>query len=200
MEQSLFRIIDQDNQKIYDGLNQDWFLKKWNQMSGCGPTIATSMILFHQHQVEMTLTQAKEAMENVRKFVKPTIGGIYNTSLLIGGIKKYLKKENILATIKAMDVYYDDHSPLQYQQMIEFIQTGLNHHVPIAFLNLSNGNQTQLEAWHWVLISKMEMIEQEMIATVLDNTKWYQISLNQWHQTSKKNAGFVYLIQPDATI
>ena len=190
---SLFKIVDESTNETFDGLNQEWFKTKWNRMSGCGPTIATQLILVLLGRTQLELIQAKDAMELVRKFVKPTFGGIYNTKLLVDGMYKYLDNQNLQANIVAMDVLIEQRSAIQWSSIVEFIQSGLQQQVPVAFLNLSNGNQKQLESWHWTLITNMETSKQATTVTILDNTKWLEIDLYQWYQSTTKNGGFVYL-------
>ena len=83
--------------------------------------------------------------------------------------------------------------PVLYE-VIEFIQNGLRADTPIAFLNLDNGAETALEAWHWVTITAIYAEETDAVVDICDEGVKKQINLRLWLETTVQGGGFIYLL------
>jgi len=64
---------------------------------------------------------------------------------------------------------------------------------PIAFLNLNNGKVHNLEAYHWVLITGLDLSHPSIVlAHILDGGVPLIIDLSLWLETTTSSGGFVY--------
>jgi hypothetical protein len=79
--------------------------------------------------------------------------------------------------------------------LLKFLEEALSKDSPIAFLNLCNGIEKNLECWHWVTIISLEYMENEeqTFVNILDDGQIKKIDLALWYNTTRKNGGFVYL-------
>jgi hypothetical protein len=45
------------------------------------------------------------------------------------------------------------------KELAEFVQRAMEQDAPIAFLNLSRGHEIQLQNWHWITITSVNIEE-----------------------------------------
>ena len=64
----------------------------------------------------------------------------------------------------------------------------------MAFLNLCNGEEKNLDRWHWVTIISLEYAKDknQVLANILDEGVIKKISLSLWYHTTTLGGGFVY--------
>jgi hypothetical protein len=65
---------------------------------------------------------------------------------------------------------------------------------PVAFLNLCNGEENKLEAWHWVTVIALEFsdINESVYLKILDESQVKTINLKLWYETTVLGGGFVF--------
>ena len=80
------------------------------------------------------------------------------------------------------------------KEVFEFLYEGLEKEHPIAFLNLDNGDEKNLDAWHWVAIVGIlyDDLNDDLEVTISDEGILKKINLNLWLATTKNEGGFVY--------
>ena len=86
--------------------------------------------------------------------------------------------------------------------VVNFLRVGLQRDLPIAFLNLCNGAEQQLEPWHWVTISGLDYdtYNQYAIAQICDGGIVKRIDLALWLHTTRQGGGFVFFYDTEIEI
>jgi hypothetical protein len=63
----------------------------------------------------------------------------------------------------------------------------------VAFLNLDNGLERQLDKWHWVTVTGLACDEAggEARIDILDNCEQFGVNLGRWLSSAARGGGFV---------
>jgi len=197
-----FEIIDEKTYKIYYGCMQDWYQKFWQRLSGCGPTVATNIILYINHnrynfETGKSYNKKKNCvvlMNEVWNYVTPTRRGVNTTKIFYEGIISYAKLKEISLEYRIIDIPKDKSLRPNVSEVLDFIENSLQNDSPVAFLNLNNGEEKNLDKWHWVTIISLEYeIDQSVInVEILDEGIVKRIDLLLWYKTTTLGGGFVY--------
>ena len=76
-------------------------------------------------------------------------------------------------------------------EIINFISKELSEDRPIAFLNLCNGEEKNLDKWHWVVVVEIFKENGEYFLNIIDDKKIKKINLSLWYGTMTNDAGFI---------
>ena len=197
-----FKVLDENTNTIYYGCDQEWYSTEWQRLSGCGPTAATNIVLYLSHtHTAFRLGKGfirKEGvlslMEEIWEYVTPTTEGIKTTQIFYEALLIYANSKGFDYEFAYCDVPEDKSQRLELSQVLNFLKKALENNTPIAFLNLCNGKEENLEEWHWVTIISLEHAEDEKSAfiKVLDEGQIKKIDLALWYRTTTLGGGFVY--------
>lgn len=197
----LFKINDEITQEIHYGCNQEWYRKKWQRLSGCGPTAVTNIIYylnrtrFGSESDHSTLTKSNclILMEEIWRYVTPTLRGIPSTKMLYDDVLDYANAKALNIQLKMFDIPDRRYSRPEMQLLLTFLDEALSNNAPVAFLNLNNGDEKKLDSWHWVTIISLDYEEDAgaAFANILDEGVIKRIDLAQWFQTTTLGGGFV---------
>lgn len=196
----LFQIHDDNSEKIYFGCDQEWYRSKWKRLSGCGPTAVTNLVLYHRVQNEAkneaprtVKSRCVALMEEVWRYVTPTLRGIPSTELLCKGIAAYSKAKSLGITTDVLNIPKDRALRPTFSSLLSFMDESLASNLPIAFLNLHNGEEAHLDSWHWVTIVSLAYEEDESAAfiEILDEGVIKKIDFLQWYLTTTLGGGLV---------
>lgn len=152
------QVTGQDSCEVFCGSDQEWYGTKRQRMTGCGPSAAANILFYLNRQREENCCgKSREDllrfMEMAWEYVTPLSNGIPSTALFREKLEYYALGQNENFRFFILDIPMEvPKRPVLYE-VIEFIQNGLRADTPIAFLNLDNGVETALEAWHWVTIT-----------------------------------------------
>jgi len=196
-----FEIIDEETYKIYYGCMQDWYKKFWRRLSGCGPTVATNIILYLNHnrynfETGKSYNKKKNCvtlMNEIWNYVTPTRRGVNTTQIFYEGILSYAKEKEISLEHGIIDIPKDKSLRPSVSEVLVFIENSLQNDSPVAFLNLNNGDEKNLDKWHWVTIISLEYeIDHSVInVEILDEGIVKRIDLLLWYNTTTLGGGFV---------
>lgn len=202
----LYRIYDETTGALCNGFRQAWYPTRWQRLSGCGPTNAAA-ILYYLENCEQadsglfgaaeggaaaTSGQALQWMQLLWRYVKPTMHGVSSTAQFIQGLRAYAHASSLELHIESCDIPADPRGRPDAAQMARFIGEALRNDRPVAFLNLHNGGEPELDDWHWVTITVLENREDgDWIAGILDDGLEKQVNLTQWLIGTKRDGGFV---------
>jgi hypothetical protein len=203
---NLFETIDEVTQDTYYGNDQEWFKTKWQRLSGCGPTVVSNITSYLSRSElvkdESIKTQplSKEEcikhMEDVWKYVTPSIQGIPTTTMLCKKVKKYIKAKELKLSLEVLDIPKSREKRPDFKEIVIFLEKSLNDDIPIAFLNLHNGEEEKLDAWHWVTIISLEQEDDETTTVnILDEGQIKKIDLLKWFETTNLGGGFVRFLK-----
>lgn len=206
MKQNVFKLkkaelfqIRQGNY-IYNGPNQSWYPKRFQKMAGCGPT-ACSNIMWYLSQTKeeyiglctydgTTYEGFLNLMEDVWKYVTPGLMGVNKLEMFEKGAIGYGKDKGYDLSCKSLMIPSKKLiSDTKIVDIFDFIEEMLEKDLPIAFLNLHNGQLSNLESWHWVTIYELD--REKGSVSILDQSRLEEIDLKLWLKTTSKGGGFV---------
>ena len=184
----LFKV--KDNENTYYGFSQEWYKDKWQRRAGCGATVASSIINYYNQRdnfKEVGISDALKIMEELWNHLLPTEQGLNSIKLFYGGIKSYYEDKEV--TIDYINV--DIKNKVSLEEIIKFICKELNEDRPLAFLNLCNGEENNLDKWHWVVVVEMFEENGEHFLNIIDDKEIIKINLSLWYRTIKNDGGFI---------
>lgn len=201
--EGLFKIYDQSEDKVFLGCTQEWYTTEWQRRAGCGPTTACNLISYRTKKLSLgdtdqDISRKEEClalMEELWQYVTPTNRGVNTTRLFYEPMEKYIKEKGLDVKYEYMDIPENPALRPGFDKLMDFIKGALDQDAPIAFLNLCNGEEKNLDHWHWVTIISLEYSDDGDIAfiNILDEGRVKIIDLVLWYKTTTLGGGFVYL-------
>ena len=76
-------------------------------------------------------------------------------------------------------------------EIVKFIVKELSEDRPIAFLNLCNGEENNLDKWHWVVVVEIFEESGEYFLNIIDDKELMKINLSLWYRTITNDGGFI---------
>ncbi len=196
---------DLESGKISYGCDQEWFSAWWQRLAGCGTSVAANIILYLDNRrraaeklpVIGDIKQASALMEELWKYVTPTVKGINTTKLFYEPLKAYTESKGLEYTCSYLDLPADRKKRPSLKEAADFLREALSLDVPAAFLNLNSGAVKNLEPWHWVTVVSLESGEDEncFYTEILDEGKIIKIDFPLWYQTTRMDGGLVYFAE-----
>ena len=184
----LFKV--KDNENTYYGFSQEWYKDEWQRRAGCGATVAASIINYYNQRdnfKEVGISDALKIMEELWNYLLPTEQGLNSIKLFYDGIKSYYETKEV--TIDYINV--DIKNKVSLEEIIKFICKELTEDRPLAFLNLCNGEENNLDKWHWVVVVEMFEENGEHFLNIIDDKEIIKINLSLWYRTIKNDGGFI---------
>jgi len=184
----------------YFGCDQNWYPSEWQQVSGCAPTSAATLLVYLQksgriHFPMDVLGQrdCRLLMESVWNHITPTMDGIYLIDQFCTGARSFAAAHGFALDCHSLNIPEGRAERPRLRQVVKFIREALKHDSPIAFLNLSNGAVANLEAWHWVTVVSLaaDRTLAHVQATVFDGDRSDVIDLRQWLATTSEGGALV---------
>ena len=179
------------------GFNQEWYTSKWQRLSGCGPTTASTLIYTINPEINhFNHSDARELMETMWKYVTPSLKGVYKRSMFTEGLEKYFDAHQLKGKVEHLEIPKEKSQRPSLTEVMAFIETALTRQVPIAFLNLDNGEEKKLDAWHWVIISGLDSLDDhpEVYVHIIDDNKLFAIDIALWLKSTKRGGALVYAL------
>ncbi len=200
-----FKISDESTGTSYFGCKQDWYSTEWQRISGCGPTTAANIInyLIHLKAIQKCnkAVNSKERcqylMDETWKYVTPTDEGIKTAELFYQSFISYASSKGIAVEGEFINVPSANPVSCSLSEILSFIERALNKDVPVAFLNLSNGDEKSLEEWHWVTIISLQYDKDSAYVQIVDEGMIKKIDLSLWHKTTTLGGGLAYFYLND---
>ncbi len=199
----LFIIVDETAQETHYGCDQKWFRTAWQRISGCGPSVASNLVFYMTRLASgicdnvgcASKERALDLMEDVWEYVTPIPQrGIPTTELFGDSLAAYLNSKGIAVHKHAVcDLSGDISTRPSLREVVAFLADALANDFPVAFLNLCNGEERNLDRWHWVtVVSLDDEANDRVFIDVLDEGVVKRIDLALWHRTTIEGGGFVY--------
>ena len=95
-------------------------------------------------------------MEEIWTYVTPSTEDIPTTEMLYESVMAYAKTKGLNVNYRVCDVPEKKASRPPLTDVIGFLEKALLKDTPLAFLNLCNGGEENLEPWHWVTVVSLE--------------------------------------------
>lgn len=196
---NLLKIIDENNNVAYYGCNQAWYSNIWKQKAGCGPSAFSNIFMYIFYNKlfsisnSITKTKAVRYMDEIWRYITPSIRGVNTTKMMYDGAVEYVKSKGLYVNYFVLDIPQAKSIRPNIEQVIEFIINGLRADCPVAFLNLCNGEEKKLCRWHWVTITQIDAKDiDNTIICILDEGEILYINLSLWLRTTSLGGGFLY--------
>ncbi len=101
----------------------------------------------------------------------------------------------------ALDIPKNRFQRPELSAVSEFLENSLSKDLPVAFLNLDNGDEKRLDSWHWVTVIALDYERDGAAAVkILDEGRIKQIDLALWLQTTSLGGGFVSVTWFDSVL
>jgi len=197
--QDIFRVPDENQGKIHYGCDQEWYSTEWQRKAGCGPTVASNLIHYIKNK-EISACFCKDTclslMEEVWNFVTPTRYGINTTKMFSELFLTYAKEKRIEVQARICDLPKEISLRPKMPALVGFLKEALSKDSPVAFLNLCNGDEANLQYWHWVTIISVEYgdTDEKAFINIMDEGIIKKIDLGLWCRTTTLGGGFVYFM------
>ena len=185
------------------GSNQAWYKRHWAKRAGCGACCAANLTTYLAKtrsslrplysQPTTNKSDFINHMEDLFKYIKPGLLGVNKLSKFSDGLLKYAKDRNVEIEIHIFNIDDYKFKTRNICALTTFVKSALDSDSPIAFLNLSRGNEKRLQNWHWITITSVEIIENKLIATASDEGIKRTFDLSLWFLTSRKHGGLIYI-------
>ena len=199
-------IPDESTGKAYFGGFQEWYASEWNRMAGCGPTCAANVLTYlaftrpalrslYGYET-MGLSDFKQHMEEVYRFVTPGNMGLNKVEMFTEGIERFAGSRGITLTSHVFDVPSNmtrNRPPVP--ELTAFVKAGLDSDCPIGFLNLTKGKVKNIQGWHWITITKADMDDNNLITCASDEGKEICFDLRLWYLSTRMRGGLAYFTQ-----
>ena len=202
----LYQVFDEDARAVRHGCDQEWYGTEWQRLSGCGPTTVCNLLWYLSRTrpafgLDRKLAGKKDLqafMEDVWQYVTPTRRGIPTTRLLYESALAYARARNLKFAPRVCDVPEKTADRPAWDDVVGFLNDALAQNLPVAFLNLCNGDEKELDPWHWVTVISLERATDGARAwiSVLDGGAVKRSDLSLWFRTTSRGGGFVFFSSP----
>ncbi len=193
------QIRDDDTGKIFYGCDQEWYHSKLQRLAGCGPTTAATILSYLKKPKKATVfdpplkSTCLAEMEEVWKSVTPGPRGIPSTAMLRAGLLKLAQAKGVCFDIRRLDIPAKREKRPPFSAALDFLADALKKDLPVAFLNLHNGDVAGLDAWHWVTIISISFEPDGSIAEIkiLDEGLCKAVDFALWFRTTRLGGGLL---------
>lgn len=187
---------------LVTGSNQKWYPTLWQRMAGCGPTVASNLLLYQGRAGRLDLPAVVDSQESVLplmeyswKHITPGMRGVNKTSMFYEGLMKMLEERGSNLRYAALDIPKEASNRPTLEDVTTFLKAAFAADSPVAFLNLDSGKVNDLDDWHWMTTYALEAVAEDgtWLLSLTDNGVLQTINLGLWLESSKLGGGFVYL-------
>lgn len=195
-----FKVLDQSTHTTSYGCDQRWFSTEQQRSSGCGPSVASGILLYLQRPRGGDAAELRcknscaEFMEEVWGYVTPRERGIPSVEMFCESLQAYALSKGLALGFFPCDVPEDKSARPTIAEIVLFLETAFARDIPVAFLNLCNGGEESLDRWHWVTVVSMEYEnpQEGVVIRFLDEGVIKTIDLARWREGTTLGGGFVY--------
>lgn len=199
-------ITDSQARQSYFGGAQEWYSFEWGRIAGCGPTCAANLLAY----LALTRPALRDLyrgrsrdrieflrhMEEIFPFVTPGPMGLNRVELFSKGVVAFAASRDVLLTPHVFAVT-GNRNPGRppVSALVAFVRAGLAADCPLAFLNLSRGRVKNLQNWHWVSITSVDIETDQLTARASDEGIPREFNLRLWYLSTQMSGGLVYFTQ-----
>jgi hypothetical protein len=190
-----FKVTGREAGEIFYGCNQDWYDTFWQRRSGCGPSVVAGIMMYRAWDGRARdKTEAVAWMEDAWKFVTPTKMGIPTVGMLLERVLTYGASKGMTVSHESLDVPEDRSLRPGDGKLAEYLASALSRDVPVAFLNLCNGEEHCLDEWHWVTVVGIERRDPDghVMASLIDRGRFVTADMSVWLETTARGGGFLH--------
>lgn len=193
--------VEESSGKCFYGCEQEWYHTDWQRQSGCGPTTACNLLsymeasnLSKKKQISISKEYGLFRMQESWKYVTPTENGIPTSKMFCEYFLTYAGEKGMEVSCHSINISQEVNSYHELHDIVKFIEAAMIKDSPVAFLNLCNGEVSNLDKWHWVTIISIEYDENEteVYVDTLDEGLIKKVDFRLWYNTTTLGGGLVY--------
>ncbi len=196
-------IPDDGGNRSY-GCDQEWYASQWKRQAGCGPNVATNLLVYLAcaGRIDLPFAIGTKAacmrlMDAVWDHVTPTMMGVHTTRHFAKGLLAFSRQHGLALRFESLEVRRARARRPNAATVAAFVAEGLRRDAPVAFLNLHNGTIAPLEAWHWVTVVGMRQAgPDDARLSIFDGDAAFEVDLAAWLASTRMGGGFVRLARP----
>lgn len=199
-------ITDSKTRQSYFGGTQEWYPSEWGRKAGCGPTCAANLTAYLAltRPALRALYRGKDTdrieflrhMGEIFPFVAPGPMGLNRVELFSEGVVAFAASRDILLIPHVFPVSGNrDPSRPPVSALMAFVRAGLSADCPLGFLNLSRGDEKNLQDWHWISIISADFKTDQLTARASDEGILREFDLGLWYLSTQMSGGFAYFTQ-----
>lgn len=200
-DKNLFKIEDDITGEVSYGANQEWYSGEFQRLAGCGPTTASMLLHYYRHKnedIKKFLPLKSEIlllMEEIWEYVTPGKGGIPTTEIFCEKFENYLCEKKIEHKLEVLNIPETREKRPSFFEMLSYLKKAMEKDRPVAFLNLCNGEESNLDRWHWVILFSIEFEPEAgvLYAYIYDEGIIKKADLRLWLDSTSLGGGFVCL-------
>ena len=183
------------------GVCQEWLYSRWMRKSGCGPCTASAIFFYLSRKSPellplcsfaepdarvMTQAQAVEMVNAMWRHLTPGYMGVNTVEMFMEGAMGYARTAGVDLSPMQLHIPGCTSRLWPFSAYVDFIERGLLSDCPVAFLNLSNGSEHNLDGWHWVTIVSLhrEPGDAKVLVEIVDDIQLKQINFKKWYDTT----------------
>ncbi len=180
------------------GCDQEWFPREIQRLSGCGPTVASDIVIYNMLKynpdfVDGTKEDALSVMNYVWDYVTPGINGIPSGKIFTEKFKTMADANKRRVEFQILEVPEDKRFRPDYDDIANIIKEGLISDQPVAFLNIDSGHVKNLDDYHWVVIIGAEFDNDDCVIRIFDEGVEKELSISEWESKTVRGGALVYL-------
>jgi len=197
-------MIKENTGRVSFGGNQAWYPKYWARQAGCGATSAANIMAYlaetraEYAKLYDQKSKLKEDyirhMEVLFDYVRPGLMGVNHVDMYINSINKYVESRGLSLKTNLLSVDKNTKVKRTKKELTEFVQKAMEQDTPIAFLNLSRGEEVRLQNWHWITITSVQIEEKHIWAFASDEGINRKFDLLLWYLTTGMHGGLISFI------
>lgn len=190
---------DEQGKSLY-GCSQERYKDEWKIKAGCGPTSAANHLIYLIKTKRVDLPYKAEnlddylvIMDEIWKYITPTIMGVNKASIYESGLKNFFKDHGINSHVEILEVANRFINYDGVEAIIKFIVEAIKDDRPVSMLNLINKYNGQPDGWHWVTIVGIEVVDnyRDGIVSIYDGYDFFKVSLADWFNSRLMGGAFV---------
>ncbi len=193
-----------DDEKKHFGGDQHWYKAKWHSVSGCGPTVAATILAhlaeykescraLYKYNFPLQKEEFVRHMGEVREFVKPGINGLTSKTYFACEVKRFAESRGVNLKTDLVSKKID--ADKAYERVKHSIDKGL----PLALLILKNPEPEIEEfTWHWMVVIGYKEEKRQIVMTTWG--KIFDLDFDKvWNQSGRYSSGLVCIIPEEVT-
>ena len=199
----VFTIRDEASGQSTFGGDQAWYAEDWHRMAGCGPTCAANLTAYLALTrpafralyagEDMRRDHFAAHMEAVFTFVTPGNMGLNRVEMYTRGVEEFAASRGLSLKTHVFEAHGNMHrNRFPAEALSEFVRSGLASDCPVAFLNLTKGRVKNIQAWHWITLTKADVGDGQLIAWASDEGREISFDLKLWYLSTRMRGGLVY--------
>ena len=202
----ILTIPDEASGQSTFGGDQAWYAEEWHRMAGCGPTCAANLTAYLAltrpslrtlyDWEDMRRDRFTAHMEAVYGFVTPGNMGLNRVEMYTHGVEAFAASRGLSMKTHVFEAHgnmHKDRPPTE--ALAEFVHAGLEHDCPVAFLNLTKGRVKNIQAWHWITITKADVSDGQITAWASDEGREISFDLKLWYLSTRMRGGLIYFTE-----